>query len=80
MNADEMRAVQAPLKDRYRSDPKAGMLTLRAKGALDSAAIACKVETGRALAVAGCTRRLEEPAPSSVPATCCLRRLSPAPA
>ena len=53
MNADEIRAIQAPLKDRYRSDPKAGMLTLRAKGALDSAAIACKVETGRALAVAG---------------------------
>ena len=53
MNADEMRAVQTPLKDRYRADPKAGMVTLRAKGALDSAAIACKVETGRALAVAG---------------------------
>jgi uncharacterized OsmC-like protein len=53
MNADEMRAVQAPLKDRYRADPKAGLVTLRAKGALDSTAIACKVETGRALAVAG---------------------------
>ena len=53
MNADEMRALQAPLKDRYRADPKAGLVTLRAKGALDSAAIACKVETGRALAVAG---------------------------
>jgi len=53
MNADEMRAIQAPLKDRYRADPKAGLVTLRAKGALDSAAIACKVETGRALAVAG---------------------------
>jgi uncharacterized OsmC-like protein len=53
MNADEMRAVQAPLKDHYRADPKAGLVTLRAKGALDSAAIACKVETGRALAVAG---------------------------
>ena len=53
MNADKMRAIQAPLKDRYRSDPKAGMLTLRAQGALDSAAIVCKVETGRALAVVG---------------------------
>jgi uncharacterized OsmC-like protein len=53
MKTDEMRAVQAPLKDRYRADPKAGRVTLRAKGALDSAAIACKVETGRALAVAG---------------------------
>ena len=53
MNADDMRAVQAPLKDRYRADPKAGLVTLRAKGALDSEGIACKVETGRALAVAG---------------------------
>ena len=53
MNADEMRALQAPLKERYRADPKAALITLRASGALDSAAIACKVETGRALAVAG---------------------------
>src|SRR5262245_26497791 len=53
MDADELRAVQAPLKDRYRGDAKAGLVTLRANGALDSAAIACKVETGRALAVAG---------------------------
>ena len=53
MNADEMRAIQAPLKERYRADPKAALVTLRASGALDSAAIACKVETGRALAVAG---------------------------
>ncbi len=56
MNADDMRAVQAPLKERYRADPKAGLVTLRARGALDSAAIACKVETGRALAVAGLHR------------------------
>jgi uncharacterized OsmC-like protein len=53
VNADEMRALQAPLKDRYRGDPKAALVTLRAQGSLDSAAIACKVETGRALAVAG---------------------------
>src|SRR5207248_11019589 len=38
---------------RYRSDPKAATITLRAKGTLDDAHIACKVETGRALAVAG---------------------------
>jgi uncharacterized OsmC-like protein len=53
VNADEMRAQQAPLKDRYRADPKAALVTLSAHGSLDSAAIACKVETGRALAVAG---------------------------
>ncbi|HEX9169021.1 MAG TPA: OsmC family protein [Roseiarcus sp.] len=53
MNADELRAIQAPIKELYRVDPEAGLVTLRAKGALDSAAIACKVETGRALAAAG---------------------------
>jgi uncharacterized OsmC-like protein len=53
MEADELRAIQAPLKDRYRAEPRAAIVTLRASGALDSAAIACKVETGRALSVAG---------------------------
>jgi uncharacterized OsmC-like protein len=53
VDADELRAIQAPLKDRYRADPSSGLVTLRAQGALDSAAIACKVETGGALAVAG---------------------------
>jgi uncharacterized OsmC-like protein len=53
MNADELRAVQAPIKERYRGDARAGLITLKANGALDSEAIACKVETGRALAVAG---------------------------
>jgi uncharacterized OsmC-like protein len=53
MDAAELRAMQAPIKDRYKSDPKSGMITLRAKGTLDDTNIACKVETGRALAVAG---------------------------
>jgi uncharacterized OsmC-like protein len=53
MNAEELRAVQTPLKERYREKPEAARLTLRAQGTLDSAAVACKVETGRALAVAG---------------------------
>ena len=53
MDADQLRAIQAPLKERYRADPNAGLITLKANGALNSAAIACKVETGRALAVAG---------------------------
>src|SRR5580698_4370434 len=53
MNADELRAVQAPIKERYRGDAKAGLITLKANGALDSEGIACKVETGRALALAG---------------------------
>jgi len=53
MDAAGLRAMQAPIKDRYRSDPKAGVVTLKAKGTLDDANIACKVETGRALAIAG---------------------------
>ena len=53
MNADELRAMQAPIKERYKSAPDAALITLKAKGALDDTHIACKVETGRALAVAG---------------------------
>ena len=53
MNADELRATQSPLKSRYRDEPPAARITLKAHGALDDAHIACKVETGRALAVAG---------------------------
>src|SRR5271155_5860218 len=53
MDAAGLRALQAPIKERYKTDPKAGFITLRAKGALDDSNIACKVETGRALAVAG---------------------------
>jgi uncharacterized OsmC-like protein len=53
MDAAELRAMQAPLKERYRGDPETAMITLKAKGTLDDAHVACKVETGRALAVAG---------------------------
>jgi len=53
MDSAALRALQAPIKERYKTDPKAGMITLKAKGALDDANVACKVETGRALAVAG---------------------------
>ena len=53
MDSASLRALQAPIKERYKADPKAGLITLKAKGALDDANIACKVETGRALAVAG---------------------------
>jgi uncharacterized OsmC-like protein len=53
MDAAELRAMQAPIKDRYKSDPGAALITLKAKGSLDDQNIACKVETGRALAVAG---------------------------
>jgi uncharacterized OsmC-like protein len=53
MDAATLRSIQAPIKERYRGDADAALITLRAKGALDDVRIACKVETGRALAVAG---------------------------
>ena len=53
MDAAELRATQAPIKEKYKSDPKAAFITLKAKGSIDNEGIACKVETGRALAVAG---------------------------
>ena len=53
MDANELRAMQAPIKERYKSDAGAALVTLKAKGTLDDQNIACKVETGRALAVAG---------------------------
>jgi uncharacterized OsmC-like protein len=49
----ELKAVQAPLKDRYREEPAAALITLHADGVLDSEQIACKVETGRVLVEAG---------------------------
>jgi uncharacterized OsmC-like protein len=53
MDAASLRAMQAPIKERYKSTPEAALITLKARGTLDDTAVACKVETGRALAVAG---------------------------
>ena len=53
MDSAELRAVQQPLKDAYREDPREALITLRARGRLDEQAIACSVDTGRQLAVAG---------------------------
>ena len=53
MDANALRALQAPLKERYRNEPAAAVITLRANGALDDANIACKLTTGRTLAAAG---------------------------
>lgn len=53
MDAAQLRAIQAPIKDRYRANPEDAFITLKAQGSIDDQNIACKVETGRALAVAG---------------------------
>ena len=52
MNADELRALQAPIKDRYRQEPGAAVVTLRAQGRIGEG-IACRVDTGKALVEAG---------------------------
>src|SRR5271154_4447058 len=53
MNAEDLRATQAPLKEKYRQDAATAMVTLSAKGELDELGIACKIDTGRALVTAG---------------------------
>jgi uncharacterized OsmC-like protein len=52
MDRDELRALQEPLKQRYRDEPEAALVTLKATGTLD-AGISCSVQTGRAIAEAG---------------------------
>ncbi|WP_410573470.1 OsmC family protein [Amycolatopsis sp. cmx-4-61] len=53
MDTEELRATQAPLKDKYRDDPESALVTLHADARLDGLGISCKVETGRALVEAG---------------------------
>jgi uncharacterized OsmC-like protein len=53
MDSNELRGLQAPLKEKYREDPEGAVVTLTARGDLAEDAIACKVETGRALVQAG---------------------------
>ena len=52
MNTDELKALQAPLKERYKAEPGAALITLRATGHA-SEGVSCNVETGRALVKAG---------------------------
>jgi uncharacterized OsmC-like protein len=53
VDSDGLRAVQEPLKEAYRQDPRQAVVTLRARGELGDEGITCSVDTGRALAVAG---------------------------
>jgi uncharacterized OsmC-like protein len=52
MNSEQLKALQAPLKERYRKDPSAAVVTLRAEGNIGEG-IACRVDTGKALVEAG---------------------------
>ncbi len=53
MNGEELRKIQAPLKERYKAEPSAALYTLRARAELDSTKIACKVETAHGTRVSG---------------------------
>jgi uncharacterized OsmC-like protein len=53
VDRDQLQAAQRPLKDRYREDPAAAIVTLRAHGRLDDHDVVCSVATGRALVEAG---------------------------
>ncbi len=53
MDTEELRATQAPLKDKYREAPESALVTLHADAELDGLGISCKVETGRAVVEAG---------------------------
>lgn len=52
MKAEDLRAVQAPLKERYREEPEAALITLHAQGRLGDG-VTCSIETGKALVAAG---------------------------
>jgi uncharacterized OsmC-like protein len=52
MNTEQLRALQAPLKERYRADPATAVVTLKAHGRIGEG-LTCKVETGKALVEAG---------------------------
>ena len=52
MKSDELRAVQAPLKQQYREAPDSAMITLEASGSLGGESISCSVQTGQALVAA----------------------------
>src|SRR5437763_7360017 len=52
MNADELKSVQAPIKERYRQERKSAMITLRAEGKIGDG-VTCNVATGKALVEAG---------------------------
>ena len=52
MKSDDLRSIQAPLKERYRDTPAAALMTLRAHGRI-GAGLSCRIDTGQALHIAG---------------------------
>ena len=80
MDARSLQDVQAPIKDRYRSDPTAGMVLLRATGTLGSEHASCSVDVGRQLVEAVSIQPPAETALWHAQETCFFKPWSPAPA
>ena len=78
MDATALRAMQAPIKERYKGDPGAAMITLKAKGTLDNQASPARSRPGRRSPSRACIRRPAARGSSFAPATCCSKRSSPA--
>lgn len=53
MDAETLKALQAPIKQRYRDEPDSAVITLKAEGTVGAEGVTCKVDTGRALVEAG---------------------------
>ena len=53
MEAEKFRATQGPIREQYKNDAAAALLTLKARGTADDNTVTCKIETGRGLAFAG---------------------------
>ena len=81
MDANELRAMQAPIKERYKSDPQAAVVTLKAKGTLDDSQYRLQGrDRPRAATPPACIRRPAVRGSNCARATCCWKRWSPAPA
>ena len=79
MDANALRTLQAPLKERYREKPEAAVVTLKAEGRIGEG-VTCSVQTGKALIEAGLHPATGGDGRAPARATCCSRRWWPAPA
>jgi len=79
MRTEDLRTLQAPLKERYKVQPDAALITLRAQGRLGEG-VTCNVQTGKALVAAGLHPATGGNGLSACSGACCSKRWSPAPA
>jgi len=76
MDAAQLRATQAPIKERYKSDPKAAMITLTARGSIETKASPARSRPAARWRWPACTRQPAAPALNCAPATCLLEALA----